>query len=113
MVSDRWKQWYVRRLKPLQNGPFETPPHRIQLLATEASHLTRDHVASTHNKIRLKGNQLLEPMINGSDVAGRAIAAVEVADQPNPENSPLGGVQGQGRCSETGAKHQLQHPATT
>ena len=113
MVSNRWDQWYVRRLKPLQNGPFETPPHRIQLLVTEASHLTRDHVASTHNKIRLKGNQLIEPLINSSYGSTSYIPAVEVADQPNPENSPLGGVQGQGRCSETGAKHQLQHPATT
>ena len=113
MVPDRWQQWDVRRLKPLQNGPFKAPPHCIQLLATEAWHLSSDHVASTHHQIRLQANELIQPLINGRDVAGGAIAAVEIADHPNAVNSPPCGVQGQGRCSETGAKHQLQHLTTT
>ena len=113
MVPDRWQQWNVRRLKPLQNRRLKAPPHGIQLLTSEASHLTRDHVASTHHQIRLQANELIQPLIHGRDVAGGAIAAVEIADQPNPLNSSPCGAQGQGRCRKTGAKHQLQHPATT
>ena len=77
MVPDRRQQWNVCRLKPLQDRRFKAPPHGIQLLAAEASQLTRDHVASTHHQIRLQTNELIQPLINGRDVAGRAIAAVD------------------------------------
>ena len=97
----------------MQNGRFKAPPHGIQLLATEASQLTRDHIASTNHQIRLQANELIQPLVHGRDVAGGAVAAVEVADQPNPVNSAPGGAPGQSRCRKTGAKHQLQHPATT
>ena len=101
MVPDRWQKWYFRSLKPLQNRRLKAPPHGIQLLAAEASQLTRDHVASTHHQIRLQAYELIQPLINGRDVAGGAIAAVEVADQPNPVNSTPGGAPGQSRCRKT------------
>ena len=77
MVTNRWKQWNVRRMEPLQNRRFKAPPHGIQLLATEASLLTRDHIASTNHQIRLQANELIQPLIHGRDIAGGAIAAVE------------------------------------
>ena len=88
-------------------------PHRIELLATEPSHLARNHVASTHHQIGLKGNQSLHPLMNGRDVAGGAIAAVEVTDQPDPQRRPVGSPYRQKRSTTAGSKHQLQQPATT
>ena len=112
MVPDRWEQGDACGLKRLQDCRLESAPHRIELLPRQPSHLARHHIASTHHQIRLQANELIQPLINGRDVAGGAIAAVEVADQPNPVNSTPGGAPGQSRCRKTGAKHQLQHPAT-
>ena len=72
------------------NGRFEAPPHPIQLLTTEPTHLARDHVTSAHHQLRLKVDQLLQPLMNSRDVAGGAVAAVEITDQTNPQHSPPG-----------------------
>ena len=90
MVPDRGQQRDTCHLKGLQHSSLEPPPHRIELLATEPSHLARDHVASTHHQIGLKGDQSLHPLMNGRDVADGAIAAVEVTDQPDPQRRPVG-----------------------
>ena len=87
MVPDRWQQWNVRRLKPLQNRRLKAPPHGIQLLTREASHLTRDHVASTHHQIRLQANELIQlgalgsgprPLLDGEAPAQQSFTLLEI-----------------------------------
>jgi hypothetical protein len=66
-------------------------PHPIQLAGAQAPLLAGHHVAGAHHQGRFQGEQLPEALAHLGDVAGGAVAAVEVADQAEAQ---IGGAVG-------------------
>jgi hypothetical protein len=104
VVAHRRQKRHPRLAHRRQHRAAEGLPHRIQPGGAEARLLTGHHVAGAHDQGRPASQQLPQSLGQRGDVGGGAVAAVEVADQAQPQI---------GRCREScgGRAAWRQQPA--
>ena len=89
MISHRRQKWNAGCLQwPLDRG-LKAFPHRCELAVGERRFLASHHVTGTNHQIGLLLQQKAHAPFNTGAIAGAAVRAVEIADQPDPDRVVL------------------------
>ena len=85
MIAHRRQKWNTGSLQWPTHEGLKALPHRCDLAVGQRRLLARDHVTGTNHQVGFLLQQKVHAPFNGGAIAGAAVGAVEIADQPDLE----------------------------